>query len=124
MSEALTEDKTEEYTTEELEKIKNKKSKPTRRSSFSAPPPLTTKSPYEWTANEVAGWIVSLNYAPQSKKFANAMIDGNKLFKLDRNILQNEVKIFDVKARKEILKEIQNLKKQYKEIQKNKVEQF
>ena len=93
-------------------------------SSFPPPPSISKKSPYQWTANEVAGWIESLDLIPEAKKFSNSLIDGSKLFGLDRVKLQNDIKIYDVTARNKILKEIIELKKQIKELHKTRVDIF
>ena len=63
--------------------------------SFGPPPSIAKKSPYTWNVNEVAAWIASLNYQSESKHFQTALIDGSKLFGLDRTSLQNHVRILD-----------------------------
>ena len=70
---------------------KSKKKKKSTKSSRDK----ATKSPYEWTVDEVAAWIASIDYRAQSKKFKTASIDGSKLFTLNRTTLQHTVKVFD-----------------------------
>eukprot|EP00485_Elphidium_margaritaceum_P019552 CAMPEP_0202730070 /NCGR_PEP_ID=MMETSP1385-20130828/186454_1 /ASSEMBLY_ACC=CAM_ASM_000861 /TAXON_ID=933848 /ORGANISM="Elphidium margaritaceum" /LENGTH=967 /DNA_ID=CAMNT_0049396343 /DNA_START=41 /DNA_END=2944 /DNA_ORIENTATION=+ len=98
----------------------------TAESSIASIPSLSTKSPYTWTVAEVCGWLHSLKYDVEAKKFETAtiQIDGQKLFTLDRTVLQNEVQIFDAAARTGILNAIDELKKRYKKLKRDKVEKF
>eukprot|EP00486_Rosalina_sp_Unknown_P005223 CAMPEP_0201570090 /NCGR_PEP_ID=MMETSP0190_2-20130828/12180_1 /ASSEMBLY_ACC=CAM_ASM_000263 /TAXON_ID=37353 /ORGANISM="Rosalina sp." /LENGTH=810 /DNA_ID=CAMNT_0047993245 /DNA_START=21 /DNA_END=2450 /DNA_ORIENTATION=+ len=106
-------------------KKKKKKSNKTKSvSSFPPPPSLSKKSPYQWTSNEVSGWIESLGYSAEAKKFQTSMITGSTLFGLDRTKLQNDIKVFDVTARNGILKAIVELKKEYKFLHKTRVDLF
>eukprot|EP00484_Ammonia_sp_Unknown_P025758 CAMPEP_0197034562 /NCGR_PEP_ID=MMETSP1384-20130603/12637_1 /TAXON_ID=29189 /ORGANISM="Ammonia sp." /LENGTH=826 /DNA_ID=CAMNT_0042464507 /DNA_START=21 /DNA_END=2501 /DNA_ORIENTATION=+ len=92
--------------------------------SYPSPASISAKSPYEWNTTEVAAWIASLSYASEAKKFQTALIDGSKLFTLDRTTLQNDVKVFDVTARNAILTAIDELKKTIRQSQKEKADKF
>eukprot|EP01084_Bolivina_argentea_P042044 77589_1 len=82
------------------------------------------KSPYEWTCDEVIKWINTTPFSNKSKKFKKGNINGSKLFTLDRVCLQNDLKIFDAKARRGILLSIQKLKHEWRELQKQKTEKW
>lgn len=103
---------------------KKKKKKKSNKTSSTKPPSITKKSPYQWTSKEVSGWIESLGYSAEAKKFETSMITGSALFGLDRTKLQNDVKVYDVTARNGILKAIVELKKEIKFVQKTRVDLF
>eukprot|EP01084_Bolivina_argentea_P135739 239135_1 len=82
------------------------------------------KSPYEWTCDEVVKWMKTTPFAHKRKKFRQAKINGSKLFSLDRLSLQNEVKIFDPKIRTVILKHIQSLKNEWRDLNDKKTKKW
>ena len=58
-------------------------------------PSIHEKNPYTWSVTEVSHWISTTEFANKRKKFKKAKINGRRLFELDKQSLQNEVKIYD-----------------------------
>ena len=65
----------------------------------------------EWKVDEVCSWLKSLCFEEEIiKKFQENKIDGNSLFSLTNDILQNVLKISNSDVRNKILEKIEGLK--------------
>ncbi len=73
---------------------------------------LTTKSIEEWSISEVTEWVKLIDhgkYKEYAEKFEQKKIDGKKLYKMNRTMLQS-IEINHPSARKAILAALQKLK--------------